>query len=237
MWVRLCTRLLDRRRGACAAPLGPRLHCGLLRWAEARTSRDLDDARSLGAPEAYDLFFVEDQPSHSDYYCIRTAEAASDGAVCVFADHSIVGSSWGSVAAFIAWANSRSPLLGHLTALQRTWPVESTVKNGRSSSKKLTHRRQREPKDQKWHAGVTRQLSGGNMTRSRSRFLGAAGLLFVACTLLAAAPPMLKGSGPGLRSRWRLPLRAEGWQAHHQRPRHPAQPRRRQRPGQRPRRS
>ena len=33
------------------------------------------------------------------------------------------------------------------------------------------------------------------MTRFCSRFLGAAGLLFVACTLLAASPPVLKGWG------------------------------------------
>jgi len=33
------------------------------------------------------------------------------------------------------------------------------------------------------------------MTRSRSGFLGAAGFVFVACTVLAAPPPMLKGWG------------------------------------------
>jgi regulation of enolase protein 1 (concanavalin A-like superfamily) len=33
------------------------------------------------------------------------------------------------------------------------------------------------------------------MTRSCSRFLGAAGILFVACTVLAAPPPVLKGWG------------------------------------------
>ncbi len=59
----------------------------------------------------------------------------------------------------------------------------------------LTHSRRRKPESQKRPAGIIRQLSRGDMTRSCSRFLGAAGFLFVACTLMAASPPALKGWG------------------------------------------